>query len=198
MSECEQGQKPIVKYKFGEGGFRQFKTDIAPIDIVAKTYPIPNTENYGNQGYQIRFYSPNNFATLEYTVLDYKLKMIPSELGYGVNDRELIVIQCDQTTFPETGVACDITTIVKDVNIKCLSATKNRCSIQLFDTTSGKLIFQDQGDCPIEFKVQCGNCPDDSIECKTSGYPGYCCIPCNELKNEILGIQNTVKNINNG
>lgn len=197
MSYCNIGQKPIVKYKFGSGGFRHFKSEYSPIDIITKTYPIPNTDNYNSEGFQITFYSSNNRATLEYIVLDYKLKAIPRELGYGQNDRELLIIQCGNSAFTETGPAVDITTIVKNINIKCPTATKNRCSIQIFNIEN-ELIFQDQGDCPVEFEVQCGNCPDGTIECKISAYPGYCCIPCSEVKNKIVDIKNIVKNINNG
>lgn len=194
---CNKDDRPIIKYKFGTGGQRYFKSNVSPINIITKSSPIPNTDSYNNEGYQISFYSPNNFRTLEYILLDYKLKTLPDGLGYGINDREILMIQCGESAFPETGPVCDINTIVKNQNIKCPTATENRCSIQIFNIENG-LIFQDQGDCPVDFEVQCGNCPDGYIECQTSTYPGYCCISCDEVKNEIIAIKNTIKNLNNG
>ena len=38
----------------------------------------------------------------------------------------------------------------------------------------------------IKFKVECiDGCPDGFLELKTDRYPGYCCVKCDDLKNQI-------------
>lgn len=64
---------------------------------------------------------------------------------------------------------------------------------------NNQIIFTDQGKCPPSFNVICGDeCPPDHIKCSSSGYPGYCCIPCGEVAAELRDMKNQVKSINNG
>ena len=83
-----------------------------------------------------------------------------------------------------------------DYTKKCPESNdnKNRCSIQVL--YQGLVIFQDQGDCPINFSVSCGNCPEGTEEHKTSAYPGYCCMDCASIAAEIRGLTNTVRGLN--
>lgn len=71
------------------------------------------------------------------------------------------------------------------------------CFIKVRDL-QGKLIFKDSGQCPITYKVECikDKCPEGFMKCKRDAYPGYCCIPCNEIKNEIASITAILRGIN--
>ncbi len=191
---CNIGDKPIVKYKLGTGNYKYFKSDFSPIEVVSKTTPIANTDNFDGEGFEISFYSTNNFRTITTTVTDYRT--VDTGGGDPAFRYEIYWANCGSKIIQESGVNYDPSTLVVNRNIKCLESLKNRCSIII--KYQEKIIFQDQGDCPIEFEIQCGNCPDGYTECKTSTYPGYCCLPCNEVKNEIITIKNTIKNFNNG
>lgn len=46
-------------------------------------------------------------------------------------------------------------------------------------------IFADEGDSPCSFEVICGDCPEGYMRCESSGYPGYCCLPCDSIKSSI-------------
>ncbi|PAX52853.1 hypothetical protein [Brunnivagina elsteri] len=194
MSYCLEGDKPIVKYKFGTGEYRKFKAETSPITIISKTEAIPNTGAYSNLGYQVLYYSVNNLRTEGEAVLDYRLRSDPLLIQiYGSNAREINLWRCGETDWDTGWSGCDITTLVIDPNIKCPIAGKQRCAIQIFNAENNNLIFQDQGDCPCVFEVQCGNCPDEHIECKVSHYPGYCCVPCASTSNSIHNLANRIK-----
>jgi hypothetical protein len=197
MQHCNEGDKPTVRYKFGNGGYRQFKSDYSPIDVTVKSVPIPNTDNYNGVGYRINFYSPNNFTTVEAIVTDHYTYVIESETNpdsrYGIT-----WINCGDTAFqgagnPYPGVNFRPSSLIIDTTVNCPSSQQKNSRCSIIVTHEGVTIFQDQGDCPIEHEVQCGNCPDGNIECKKSGYPGYCCIPCEELANKIHNLANKVR-----
>ncbi|BAT56381.1 hypothetical protein NOS3756_53860 [Nostoc sp. NIES-3756] len=71
------------------------------------------------------------------------------------------------------------------------------CKLEVKDT-SQNILFSASGKCPINYQVACGNCPDGYIECKTDSYPGYCCIPCSELRNGIAAATSALRGINRG
>jgi hypothetical protein len=71
------------------------------------------------------------------------------------------------------------------------------CTLQVRDINQN-LLFSNSGKCPITFQVSCGNCPDRHLECKCNAYPGYCCIPCSEIKGGIAAATAAVRSINNG
>lgn len=75
---------------------------------------------------------------------------------------------------------------------------KKRCKISV-KTTSGGILINEEGDCPVDYNVACNDdCPPNTVRCSSDAYPGYCCIPCNEIKSEIKAITNHVRSINNG
>lgn len=190
MLYCGESDKPIVKYKFGEGKYRRFKSEFSPIEIITKTVPIDETDNYNGEGYQISFYSPTTDDNFEPIVTNHKVEYIFTDY-YGW----IHIISFANCGYKELqpGLSYEPSTLVINPNIKCPieQALKNRCSIIILH--KGIIIHQDQGDCNISVEVQCGNCPENSIECKTSNYPGYCCIPCVPTANKIDNLSNSVR-----
>lgn len=73
---------------------------------------------------------------------------------------------------------------------------KKICELQIIK--DGKTIFVDQGECPCEFSVQCGDCPPGTTRCVCTGYPGYCCLPCKPIADEIKAITNQIRSLKNG
>lgn len=195
MPYCKNGDKPTVKYKFGTGGFRIFKAEISPIDVKQKEAPIPSTSDYNNEGFGVRAAIYNySEPTITLTVRDYKVTDIrPDQPFYGGSNRYVYFQNCDEEKINEDiSYALDMSTFEILDNTKCSNSKDKRCSLQVFDS-EGNMIFQDQGDCPCEFEVQCGNCPENTIECKTSHYPGYCCIPCVPTANKIDNLSNSIR-----
>ena len=49
------------------------------------------------------------------------------------------------------------------------------------------------------YTISCDNdCPDGYIKCTTTSYPGYCCIPCSEVKGGIANITAMLRNMTHG
>ena len=74
----------------------------------------------------------------------------------------------------------------------------NSCSIVVKE--KGNIVYQTGFYlvCPT-YNVVCGeDCPPDTIKCFSTNYPGYCCIPCSEIKNEIKAIASQVRSLTNG
>lgn len=187
---CQTGEKPIIEYSFGQGSVRKFKSDFAPIDVSSKPAPVESSDNFNSQGYQLNFYSTNNFRDLSIIVKDYKIA-----ISDNPDNSVIRYMNCGETKF-QPGVNFRPSTLIVNPNIKCPSPSKNRCSIEV--KHKGIIIFQDQGDCPCNFKVQCGDCPEGYIKCQKPLYPGYCCISCSEIRGGIASITTTLRNINNG
>lgn len=90
------------------------------------------------------------------------------------------------------------------IEIKPVDGVSNNCGepepvCKLKVLHNNQVIFTDQGKCPPSFNVICGDeCPPDHIKCSSSGYPGYCCIPCSEFVGELRTIRNQIRSVNNG
>jgi hypothetical protein len=212
MNYCNSGNKPTVKYKFAEKAEKIYKCDIAPIEIITKTVPIRSSENYDPGGYNITVWQVDGAKFLTSLVRDHEIFQNPANGEFVFTGRA-----CEDADFRhlydfEGGSAADFpgegyrqyrqgfTTdpskgITIDRSVTCPVPLEQKCSIQVFYNNA--VIFQDQGDCPLEFEVICENCPSGYIECKTLKYPGYCCLPCS-ITNEIANIITIIKNINNG
>lgn len=59
---------------------------------------------------------------------------------------------------------------------------EKQCVITVKGAKSG-IVYTKEAECPIKFTVGCGGeCPPQSLRCKTSAYPGYVCKPCNDFR----------------
>ena len=172
---CKTNQKARVTYNFKNIPERTYETDKSPISV---------------SGY----YSPNNRQWNEGPVHDFRIFPTP-DYSYGPNYEGISHWECGSFDFwrnpnshdPDklTGPGIDITTLIINPNVKCpkpLTVTE-RCYIEV--KSGGIIIFQDQGECPVNFRVTCGDCPEGTIRCEQPGYPGYCCLPCQPIAQKI-------------
>ena len=205
---CEMGDKPQIKYKFGEGKERIYKSQFAPIEVIQKELPAEASDSYSSEGYEITFDSPQfSSGRGSRTVVDHSTFFVPPSSGYPNGRMYLVYIPCGQTTYPKlnpcTGseqvqchsTATALTTLTSTIQIdrtkKCTSTNQKRCSFQVL--YKGAVVFQAQGDCPLTLSVQCGNCEEGSHECKHQAYPGYCCVPCKETGEKLKNIASSVR-----
>lgn len=69
---------------------------------------------------------------------------------------------------------------------------KNGC--KLVASSGGKAIYEEIGECPLEFDVVCEKgCPKGQIKCSSDKYPGYCCLPCKPTANKIRALGNKLQ-----
>ncbi|RUT08427.1 hypothetical protein DSM106972_015950 [Dulcicalothrix desertica PCC 7102] len=188
ITYCSEGDKPIVKYSFN-GVEKKFKSPKSPITIETKETPIEGSDSYQAEGFTITFYSPNNSRFVEATVLDYKV--FKEEID-GILYNSIKWKNCGETSF-QSSVEIDPQTLTIDATKKCPidQQGKVRCSIII--RHQDLIIFQDQGQCPLIYSVQCGNCASGEIECKSNTYPGYCCISCQGTSQRIKNLSNKIK-----
>ena len=203
---CSIGDKPKIKYKFGEGKQQTYESQYAPIEVTTKEIPADATANYNSVGYQIT--TANHFGGNDVIIaVDHQLITIPRKGQFDPPQYYLCYVLCGQTTYakhnPCSSTQAEIqcistysrlvseTSFTINPLIKCASANKKRCSIEV--KFNGLIIFKAQGDCPCTYSIQCGNCEDDSQECKHQAYPGYCCIPCEKTAQAINNIANKIK-----
>ena len=203
---CEIGDKPKIKYKFGQGKEQTYESQYAPIEVTTKEIPADASDNYNSAGYQI---TTANYVggTDTIIIVDHKLITIPRKGQFDPPQYYLCYILCGQTTYTkynpcsstQAEIDCNTTysRLVSETSftinplIKCPSANKKRCSIEV--KFNGLIIFQAQGDCPCSYSVQCGSCPEGSHECKHQAYPGYCCVPCKETGEKLKNIASSVR-----
>jgi hypothetical protein len=213
MLYCEAGDKPTIKYQFSGQNEKIYKSEFAPIEVVTKTTLIEGSSNYKSEGYGIGFIPLNGNGTyFWFSVVDHKIFAIPSGVDpiWGTTPR-IALMYCGETVFSKLSncsasrsgpyVECLQTFLFNgsfdiDPTRKCISVNNNKCTIQI--TYNGLTIFQDQGNCPVNFSVSCGNCPPGTEEHKSSIYPGYCCLDCASVASEIRGITNTIRGLTRG
>ncbi len=91
------------------------------------------------------------------------------------------------------GIRCESRTD----NAVILSIEKPKCHIEV--KYNGNTVHKADGTCPINYTVNCGEeCPPGTFKCLSTNYPGYCCLPCNEIAGEIKAIANQIRSLNHG
>lgn len=59
-------------------------------------------------------------------------------------------------------------------------------------------IYREESSTEFTYSVSCDGCPPGTIKCLSTNYPGYCCLPCSEIKNEIKAIASQIRSLNHG
>jgi hypothetical protein len=191
MSYCNAGDKPRVEYTSPSQGKQIFASPYSPIDVVldrAKKNIYGN--DYNAEGYTIILTNGQ-----ETTVINHRLR----------NGNEIQFWSCGNTdwdnrqpdgTYPiwyplpvpianiDQSRGCPPPIPPQDYRIQVLY--------------QGNVIFSDISDTPINYIVSCGDCPANHIKCECPGYPGYCCIPCSEIRNGIAAATSAIRSVNNG
>ena len=204
-THCNQGDKPIIKYRFqGDTKDRIFKSKYAPIDVEIKEAPANATENNNREGFALKY---TVTGSVEYVVTDYILFKTPSGV-FGVNAPEftyrLAWLGCGQKQYKKSTSECTgylrytncleaivwTDNFVVDPTVKCPSPLPRRCSIIV--KHKGIILLEDQGNCPVSHSVQCGKCPDGQHECESNIYPYYCCNSCGETAAKIRSLASKV------
>lgn len=203
-----EDKKATIIYSFNKQD-KAFKTENVPIEVRVYSKSTNTTENYNPEGFGIRFYSPNNRNWIEIPVRDYQIYDVPNgELYYpGENYKGISWWGCNKDDFNRNpdgslnGPGINTATFSLISSLKCPTVSQNQAKVKCYLEVkyAGQIIFTDSGDCPVKYAVACGEeCPPGTTKCASTNYPGYCCLPCNEIAGEIKAIANQVRRINNG
>jgi hypothetical protein len=174
---CNQGDKPTVNYTFGDGTKGKFIANTAPVDVVTSIEPA--TQN-------------------TYTYFDPNLPGSRQAQGNSYATEFLSFCQQGQQAIRifNNGVQVLFSCYLPG-SLSFISGTQERCVLRV-SNTSGASLFTTKGACPVSFTVACGNCPPGFIEHKIAEYPGYCCMDCAGIRNQIQSITAAVRGINRG
>lgn len=216
MAYCTPGQLATVTYGFGRGPSTTFQTIESPIDIISTpASPIP--PNYSAQGYRIDYYSPNNhqryyelvhahqFGQVSTWVYNYDYGydsyQNPTPIayawlygfpdGYLADQRELFTISCGDSVLKLRCVV-DTFSLTINPNEHCPNlVTGGTGNFKIMGGNPSQPLLDISGIGNPYFTVACGDaCPPNHIRCTTTGYPGYCCIPCGSLAARINNLYN--------
>lgn len=201
MTYCKDKNQATVSYYKPNNDLKNVVFDHVPITV--KTYQnVSSCWRFYGTG-DDKYVSNNNGEDRDYEAFatgrtpSYK----PTPNGRGVNlymDNELLfgtgyyyrsnygverAISYQPTPGRITGGSCE--------------GSGNQCLIEVTDSLGKK--FTDAILCPNgKFTVACeGECPEGFIKCGTSNYPGYYCLPCSEIKAELIAARIAIRRLRN-
>lgn len=181
---CEINNKPTLFYKFGNAAEKSIRLGNSPIDILTGQTVPSATSNYNPEGFGIRY--ANYFRWVETTVRDYKIRQNPPGFFYPYH---LEYLPCHTNIWSSEQYYPGSLTIQPER--KCQTTAPNsKCFIEVKNLESIS-IFKAEGDCPLSYRVQCGNCPEGSFECKCG-----CCLSCGSIRSEIAAMSSILRRIN--
>ncbi|MFP5270322.1 hypothetical protein [Coleofasciculus sp.] len=203
MSYCKNFSRAIVEYEFkGEENsqIRRFETEKTPFEVTTGSIPVFASDNYDPSGFEIYFYSPNNYGWIRSRVIDFIIYESTTKTWDGLPYAGIARLGCGKTDYQRasdgtiTGTGIRPSTLEIDKSIKCPQAMGNTCHIKIF--YKGEVIHQDQGKCPLSYNVDCDPCPPNTIKCVEN--EKVKCVPCSTFLEPLKGMVNTIKGINNG
>jgi hypothetical protein len=179
MSYCTGKRKAIVTYTKPNKQRVKYESTQVPINVLTEQ-DTPGTYRFYGIGDDDRAYS----FTASGKNPGYSLNVGFNSRGYTPT-MDGVFIQPQNYYFVR---AYGIEELVKPVV---------GCQIKI--TGSGNN-FTDAIECPNgSFEVACDDeCPEGYLKCEIAQYPGYCCIPCNEIKAGIISATAALRSINNG
>lgn len=178
---CKLGDnQAIVSYKFSNTTIEILKIKNVPIEV--ETYRIP--DSYAISGSvkppgQVQTF--RSFSGIRsYTLAppgspDDSHNDLTLTMYYHNEGSEFVYARRSELTITESG--------------------GTDCGIRIF--YNSVILFEEVDKCPCDYTVTCGEeCPPGTTKCASTNYPGYCCLPCDSTKQEIISIKNIVKKVN--
>ncbi len=196
MLYCEGKTKAIIKYVASSG--QEIKHEFLQVPIEIDCADVPRTGRFiytvRASGYNFGTCTPIGDRAFGLTVVadSYAISSAPPLGGYETcifNDYNFYIATEKVNTFLGTSDA--IITSIANPNY---SPGGKYLTIKF----QGSEIFKTQvKNC--DYSVTCDDeCPEGYLKCVIPEYPGYCCIPCDDIKSGIIGITAILKGINNG
>ena len=216
---CEPSDKnSIVSYQLGGQKQKIVKIKNAPIRIETKTLvrSVPPSEQVEGQLYNVNYTvtRPNYAETVTGTDI-FRGRITGAgvnaseNVGYSANNNWRYEFYITAQGFGQLSYFDEPTDLFisnafgnphGEITINWIAPLVNQesvCTIEIY--YQNNRIYYDEGECPTAYNVICGDeCPSGTTKCFSTNYPGYCCLPCSEIKAEIKAILSQVRRLNNG
>lgn len=186
--------KALISYKFGDGRNETIMVEgIVPLNVTIDSIGKKQLHSSGNA--PITYIAPGAITSITCTgkfrqIGDRADTELPCDyvIANSVINGNQWIANYDSLYADNTG----------DMNFD-ISYIADECFIRVRDL-QGRLIFKDKGQCPITYEVKCikQHCPEGFCECKTDGYPGYCCNDCKDTASKIHAITEQLRGMNGG
>lgn len=214
---CQKGEKATVTYKFSNSVKRNYITENTPITVTTRQSDLENFE--GGQcpiTYLVKYRSIDNsgttgeirYASVKGPITAITTGHLPSGVAHPFESEWQIRLACSGGANYVNGV--EIIRVIYTLYgygellsiepeppyLDNCGEPEKQCEILVYNS-SNSIIFSDRGKCPVTYSITCGDCPEGTIKCDAPGYPGYCCLPCKEIAEEVKAIANQVRRFNN-
>lgn len=220
MSYCTVGDTPRVTYSFsGQATPSVYVSSDSPIEVTTNDlgslanggqgvciiynyywevdfFTRSSNQFLGRSGYPPNF-SPNNQYAVRGPIAGLRARTTPISTHVEIACRGTANESCTPGTVWREVYALVTDNVLKNPALLGFYSTAPNSNLgpaapqtEIIVTANGLTIFNDQGNTPCTFTVQCGKCPPGTVECSSPGYPGYCCIPCASMAQRINNLAN--------
>lgn len=217
MSHCELGEKATFIYSFKNKKEDKYITNKSPVRVKEEREGV--TFNGGQCKevlYGVDFEFGSGFrdsSTVYGAVGGIRIRLVETEPNYYTGYNE-ILCQGDRISgYSEQQYWLEVgrnpnqrrTETIKIIRVTRLDGKGDSCGdlpgtckLFLYSNTNDLIHFA-FGDSPCNWEVVCGDsCPNGFLKCKSTNHPGYCCIPCNEIKAELIAARLAIRSLKNG
>ncbi|MCM0591341.1 MAG: hypothetical protein KA716_31870 [Gloeotrichia echinulata DEX184] len=188
-SYCNIGEKAVLSYSFNGDSAKSRVNFEGTVDVTVST----KNGDYGNgsdAGYEITFYNPHPSypSTGRAIVRDYYIASDSQDGNFGIAMKAVKGILCDGSLALIGYIYYGVTPTI-NLNAHCPVSIESRTRDTLTVKKNGTVIFTVEGKNPVTYNVVCGDtCPDGYCKCATTNYPGYCCLPCQQVATQLANI----------
>jgi hypothetical protein len=183
--------KAVIAWQWSGENEKKYESKTVPVQVEVK--PV-NTQGESNMGtWSMRTY--DNFTLPPGNPFSYR--GTATESPVTANIRTIQTAGTNRIIYQDSSISAGN---IQYSNILFTPDLVTKYQIIISDT-NGNQLFKDEktSDTPPKYNVACGDgCPPNHIKCKCDSYPGYCCIPCNEIKGGIAAATAAVRGINRG
>lgn len=191
---CEGKKKATITLVFADGAKEKIISDNPPVQVTTKQITASSLKKIYVVGtaYNSSCQALPGYEEYRGEVpLNTQVHLVQSSGGICPNGVQYHVANAGGSTGTEW--------VNGSTSIKEIYIPTSGCQFKIDDATGiiyNKLL-ENQA-CPT-YNISCDdNCPPGHMKCCSSSYPGYCCIPCSEIKGGIQGATAYLRGLNRG
>lgn len=178
---CEGKSKATVTWKWQDEPEKQFESKKCPVNVTLT--PVDTTE-------YLHWLVKNASGVTIYEIFGVEAYLYPNKTYGRVDSPGQYLIE-----FKQTPTSAFFTAALFNEPVTLEQTPSSGCRIDIYDDKGLAFTETQDKQCPT-YKVKCDDdCNEGEMKCECSHYPGYCCIPCNQIASGITSATSTLKGI---